>query len=68
MQSQFETAGSKELHCSTNDSEYELLERLAQPYLDDPVLKEKLCDRVYTLLYADLKIQRERIGYCSRGR
>ncbi len=50
------------------NSEQERLTQLAQQYLDDPVLQGKLCDRVYTLLYADLRTQRERIGYCSRGR
>lgn len=41
---------------------------LAQQYLDNPELMGPLCDRVYTLLYADLRIQRERLGNSSTGR
>jgi hypothetical protein len=68
MQAQFETIAYEELPRSPTDLEHEHLTQLAQKYLDNPALKEKLCDRVYTLLYADLRTQRERIGYCSRGR
>jgi hypothetical protein len=68
MQSQFETIAYEEPPCSNTDPEDERLTLLAQQYLDNPALQEKLCDCVYTLLYADLRTQRERIGYCGRGR
>lgn len=44
------------------------IEQIAQQYLDDPVLMQALCDRVYELLYADLRLQRERLGNSSIGR
>lgn len=68
MQYQLETIGRNELPCPNSDSEPGFLRQLAQQYLDNPGLKEALCDRVYSLLYVDLRTQRERIGYCSRGR
>jgi hypothetical protein len=48
--------------------EHKRLTQLAQQYLDDVALQEKLCDRVYTLLRADLRIQRECIGPYHKGR
>jgi hypothetical protein len=44
------------------------LAQLAQGYLNNPVLMDQLCDRVYEQLNADIKIQRERIGNSSTGR
>lgn len=44
------------------------LAQLAQQYLNNPVLMHQLCDRVYERLYADIKIQKERIGNSSTGR
>ncbi len=44
------------------------IEQVAQQYLDNPALMNALCDRVYQLLYFDLRLQRERIGNSSIGR
>jgi hypothetical protein len=68
MQSTFQNALRINLTLSQANSEQEHLTQLAQRYLDDLVLQGKLCDRVYTLLYADLRIQRERIGCHNKGR
>jgi hypothetical protein len=68
MQSIFQNARRTNPAPPQANSEQERLTQLAQRYLDDPVLQGKLCDRVYTLLYVDLRTQRERIGYCRRGR
>ncbi|WP_375509713.1 hypothetical protein [uncultured Nostoc sp.] len=50
------------------DFEYNRLAQSAQQYLNNPVLMHQLCDRVYERLYADIKIQIERIGNSSTGR
>ena len=50
------------------DCEDNRLAQSAQRCLDNPVLMHQLCDRVYERLYADLQIQRERIGNSSTGR
>ncbi|MGF1602846.1 MAG: hypothetical protein ACFCU8_12635 [Thermosynechococcaceae cyanobacterium] len=42
--------------------------QLAEHCLQDEVLAEQLCDRIYDQLYSDLRIQRERIGNPSTGR
>lgn len=44
------------------------IEQIAQQYLDNPALMSTLCDRVYELLTADLRLQRERMGNSSTGR
>ncbi len=50
------------------DFEQNRLAQSAQRYLNNPALMRQLCDRVCERLYADLKIQRERIGNSSIGR
>jgi hypothetical protein len=68
MQSLFGNAAHHELPSPTVKSDDERLNQLAQRYLDDLVLQGKLCDHIYTILYSDLKIQRERIGNFKQGR
>ncbi|PSB28209.1 hypothetical protein [Chlorogloea sp. CCALA 695] len=53
---------------SITDYKDNSLAQLAQQYLDNPVLMDRLCDRVCERLYADIQIQRERIGNSSTGR
>ncbi|PZD71852.1 hypothetical protein C1752_04562 [Acaryochloris thomasi RCC1774] len=47
---------------------HERLAQLAERCLNEAVLAEQLCDRIYEQLYSDLRIQRERIGNPSTGR
>jgi hypothetical protein len=44
------------------------MNHLAQQYLDNAELMSSLCDRVYELLYSDLRLQRERLGNSRTGR
>ena len=41
---------------------------IAEHCINDSVLMQQLCDRVYERLYKNLKIQKERIGNSRRGR
>ena len=41
---------------------------IAEHYINDSVLRHKLCDRVYERLYKNIKIQKERIGNSRTGR
>ncbi|MCL6750125.1 hypothetical protein KBT16_03685 [Nostoc sp. CCCryo 231-06] len=50
------------------DFEHDRLAQSAQRYLDNPVLMNQLCDRVYERLHAELKLQKERIGNSNSGR
>ncbi|MBH8576655.1 hypothetical protein I8752_27435 [Nostocaceae cyanobacterium CENA369] len=59
---------SSQTNLTDTDFEYNRLAQSAQLYLNNPVLMHQLCDRVYERLYADIKIQRERIGNSSTGR
>lgn len=59
---------SSRTNSTYTDFEHNRLAQTAQRYLDNPMLMHQLCDRVYERLYADLKIQRERIGNSSTGR
>jgi hypothetical protein len=59
---------SSRTNSTYTDFETNRLAQLAQSYLDNPMLMHQLCDRIYERLYADLKIQRERIGNSSIGR
>jgi hypothetical protein len=68
MQSIFQNARRTNPAPPQANSEQERLTQLAQRYLDDPVLQEKLCDRVYEQFRSDLRIQRERLGNSSTGR
>jgi hypothetical protein len=44
------------------------MNQIAQQHLDNPELMGPLCDRVYELLYLNLRRQRERLGNSSTGR
>ncbi len=59
---------SSRTNSTPTDCEDKRLAKLAQRYLDNPMLLHQLSDRVYELLYADIKIQKERIGNSSIGR
>ena len=60
------TSGSQQ--SSSSNSPQQNIEQIAQQYLGDPALMDALCDRVYELLRADLRLQRERLGNSSTGR
>jgi hypothetical protein len=68
MQSMFQNTRRTNPTPPQANPERKRLAQLAQRYLDDPVLQEKLCDRVYELFRSDLRIQRERLGNSSTGR
>ncbi|RCJ42046.1 hypothetical protein A6770_35320 [Nostoc minutum NIES-26] len=59
---------SSHTNLTYTDFEYNRLAKLAQQYLNNPVLMHQLCDRVYERLHADLKIQQQRIGNSNKGR
>ncbi len=59
---------SSHTNLTDTDFEYNRLAQSAQQYLNNPMLMHQLGDRVYERLYADIKIQKERIGKSSTGR
>ncbi|MEH1959993.1 MAG: hypothetical protein V7L05_08960 [Nostoc sp.] len=59
---------SSHINLTDTDFEYNCLAQSAQQYLNNPMLMHQLCDRVYDRFYADIKIQKERIGNSSTGR
>lgn len=53
------------LGCSTaqrSSDEQQAIDQVLQEILQNPVLMERLCDRVFDLLESDFKYQRERSG------
>jgi hypothetical protein len=40
--------------------------KLAEQVLQDPLLLQKLCDRIYALMSEEIRNQSDRIGYSNR--